>query len=623
MSSGHQRRCRGSRTLITAVLLLLSSSTSSEVAAQQHEPKKEEWYTRYSVYPPYCATPDEMARRKIPVLEKDSRYGDAQIAHASVLIRHGARTPWSGDINCWDGYWTAPDTGIWNCDLTTYLSPPSPKRVEEEEQLPDESSSPAMFLFEKHYDALMDPVHNLRNDLNGTCQLGQLLLQGYEQELTNGQYLRAAYLYAEGDDHDDRMRLLQIDDADALPWSDENLWYRVDDDQRTLMSGQVLLRGLLHEEITAYFETNGVYPIVPLHTADRIRDIVDPNEAICPRLVQVRERLERSSEFKAYNESDEAVLLREFQSKVLGVEGKMDAIDCLMTTICTDRTLPPALDDYTGESGDSGNRTRQLADPKYGDNLFQRLYDFQVQAYVLTFTMNDAEYSRLGMGPLWAEIMAGIQGIINGDAQVCCPTRPPAKIALFSGHDTTLMPILATLGPRVFDRKWAAYASMLIIEIYRLDGDKDPQLFATNHAFRLLYNGQVLTHLMDGCAADAELCDAQILIDHTADFATQDVNCTQQFFEPETYDDTISRAKNVLSTPGGIGAMILLIIGSALFGALAMFLFTGGGLPRRKRQGRRRVSVNDHEDGGISMSYEGNGDHSNSSSGEATTGALT
>ena len=74
-----------------------------------------------------------------------------------------------------------------------------------------------MFLFEKQYDALKEP---LSNELGGTCQVGQLLLRGYEQELRNGRYLRSAYLYdAENPySHDERMRLLDTSFETYDPW---------------------------------------------------------------------------------------------------------------------------------------------------------------------------------------------------------------------------------------------------------------------------------------------------------------------------------------------------------------------------------------------------------------------
>lgn len=44
------------------------------------------------------------------------------------------------------------------------------------------------FLFEKNYDALLygSTGNSTGNELNGTCQLGQLLMRGYDQELQNG-----------------------------------------------------------------------------------------------------------------------------------------------------------------------------------------------------------------------------------------------------------------------------------------------------------------------------------------------------------------------------------------------------------------------------------------------------
>lgn len=83
----------------------------------------------------------------------------------------------------------------------------------------------AMFLFEKKYDTFTNIFGSselkstVTNELNGTCQLGQLLLQGYEQELTNGKNLRNAYVYnstaTDDSSHDDRLQLLDIS-ADTI-----------------------------------------------------------------------------------------------------------------------------------------------------------------------------------------------------------------------------------------------------------------------------------------------------------------------------------------------------------------------------------------------------------------------
>jgi hypothetical protein len=79
-----------------------------------------------------------------------------------------------------------------------------------------------------------------------------------------------------------------------------------------------------------------------------------------------------------------------------------------------------------------------------------------------------AEYAKLAMAPLWAEIMENISPILNGNAaeDMSMVTSPIPKLALFSGHDTTLIPLLASLGPKVWNEKdWPPYASMMILEV--------------------------------------------------------------------------------------------------------------------------------------------------------------
>ena len=76
-------------------------------------------------------------------------------------------------------------------------------------------------------------------------------------------------------------------------------------------------------------------------------------------------------------------------------------------------------------------------------------------------TYNDGAYSKLAMGPLWSEILDNIQPIINANDR----TPPPNRLALFSGHDTTLLPLLISLGSNVWNGEWPPYASMMIIEV--------------------------------------------------------------------------------------------------------------------------------------------------------------
>lgn len=577
--------------------------------------KEKLWYTRYPHYPAYCSTPEEMATRKIPELPYKSQNSssasgptatelDTKIVHATAIMRHGARTPWGNDLNCWEDYWTNSATAIWDCDLTAYLSPPPPAKVTMEGA--DAGSDHAMFLFEKRYDALPSPwdtaegshSNYLSNYLSGTCQVGQLLLQGYSQELVNGKYLREAYLYTKREEHNPRMRLLNA--APTLS-PNGNVWdhvhFRSDDEARTLMSGQVILRGLMGKEMDAYFANKQQYPVIRLHTADYDQDIVAPNEAICPRLAEIREAYEDSMDFRLrVDQTHEANTLRQFQKDVLRVpleDQYMPAIECLMTTICNDRPLPDAVNDFRPDYApiEADEEPIESQPGDYGEHLFSRLVTFDAQQYTYNMKANDAEYAKLGMGPLWFEIMEQIQVHLRKEANA-------VQLSVFSGHDTTVMPLLASLDPNLWDDKdWAPYASMIVLEIHEVLTDN--ALFPSKFAFRLVYNGNVLTNRVTGCPSDMELCDSDILVRRIESFATLDADCERQqpFPEPVTYP--LQRTKELVSTPEGVLYLVLLVGVGVLVGAAATCLFlTGCSLPRCRRRG---MKVPTSEEDGIAL----------------------
>ena len=181
-------------TTLTAVVLhlflpLLLINNNAVATAQENKE-----YTRYAKYHPYCGTPEQMQQRSIPPLQYETNSSSSiapQLLHVTAIIRHGARTPYAGppSYQCWHGYWSDPSTSVWDCDLKTYTAPPSTDKskmiTNVEYGLLRESPD---FLFEKNYDALLygSTGNSTGNELNGTCQLGQLLMRGYDQELQNG-----------------------------------------------------------------------------------------------------------------------------------------------------------------------------------------------------------------------------------------------------------------------------------------------------------------------------------------------------------------------------------------------------------------------------------------------------
>ena len=526
------------------------------------------FYKKYKHYPLYCATPDQMKKRSIPPLKdflpnsgnannKVSPIGETRLVHVTAVVRHGARTPWSSEMKCWKGYWESKDTGKWDCDdLTTFLTTPS------REGTSSEIESKELFLFEKQYNALHFPKDKLANVLNGTCQMGQLIQQGYDQEVTNGMILREAYTYRKGEyDHDERMRLLDLSETtndDTLPW--KRLTFRADDYQRTVMSGQIVLRSLFDPELQAY---KAAHPdndiIIPLHIADEVNDVLDANENGCPKLREVKKIAQQSKEYLAFNYSQFSRDVRDYMQTKLGMDEDASPLDCLMCTICTDRPLPPAVDDYNGTT----------------KNWFTRLTEYEIQKNTLVMLHNNSEYAKLSMGPLWYEIMANINPNL---AEV--PSAP--KLSLIAGHDTTLMPLLASLGPNLWKATdWPPYASMMLIEIHELiDGRSDTNVYTSKFAFRLLFNGKILTPLVEGCHEDCELCDIVHLKAIVDPIAIREPDCS--VVDPTTNEvatGIFHGAEPVVSH--GLVLIVTLLLLSGFGGSVVTVFFMRRPLTRR------------------------------------------
>mmetsp|Transcript_6951 Transcript_6951/g.14781 ORF Transcript_6951/g.14781 Transcript_6951/m.14781 type:complete len:482 (-) Transcript_6951:667-2112(-) len=359
--------------------LYVSASTTVRSSNSVHLDRSL-YYQRYGSYPSYCSDPGEMATRKIPPLPKDGNDNGngTRLVHVTAIIRHGARTP-VHKKNCWQGHWDEPD-GIWDCQLKTVLS-----------TRPDNKGE---FLVEKIYDAFLgEKVPSpYRNRMNGTCQDGQLIQQGYDQQRSNGRYLRDAYVYDDNSDSDPRLSLFTASSLNAFQGNKDDgnynflggaLRYRSDDDQRTLASGQILLSSMFGPEVVNYRNThNGANPIITHHTADKPNDIMSSKrgKTTCPSQEAMIDRSYKSDEYSAFSKSEESMLMRQLIENELEPEGgNFGGIDCLMTSICTDRGLPDILNDYR-VGGDQDQYTK-----KYGSDRFERLLNYVRTSFLGVF----------------------------------------------------------------------------------------------------------------------------------------------------------------------------------------------------------------------------------------------
>jgi len=263
--------------------------------------------------------------------------------------------------------------------------------------------------------------------------------------------------------------------------------------------------------------------------------------------------------------------------ETMGGDFRDQGEDCLMTSICNDRDLPEILNDY-GKSNANAN----------ANNYFDRIDKYSFKPYNYAMRYNDAAYSKLAFGPLWVNILSNILAHVpvstwqNIIPQMKSEVRsPPPTLALFSGHDTTILPILASLGENVWDgQTWAPYASMIVMEIHKVgigEGDRK---------FRLVYNGKVLTDKVEGCSQGEQLCDVLHLLTRVKDFAVKERNCSS---DPSDSLD-MTAVKQMLFTREGTVLMLLVTILSGTIGALVTYVFLTRRLPCVRTDGRGMFS---------------------------------
>jgi Histidine phosphatase superfamily (branch 2) len=572
-------------------------------------------------YPDYCSTKDQIeATRHIPPLRSndgDDHVGETRLIHVAAITRHGARTPLLDDSDdaagsfCWKGYMDADaDTSVWDCSLTTWMGTPPVHAIQVEEGMttPVVPLDDSLMWMDKRYDAFAaaysssyssssssSSISNnnnmnhayLSNRLNGTCQTGQLLTHGYHQLHDIGRILRTAYLYPSDStqegykNHDERLRLT------SDTFQNSKLSFRVDDLPRTILSGQALFHGLFgHEPSSSLMPEESV---IPMTMVDYSRDVFGIHQESCPRLQELNAQALISPDFLALQQSPEARLWTKFLQAHFGRVPR-NTIDCLMTTICSDKTLPSAIDDFVNSSTRRRRRRRRhldnstsimtttstpLSSPavispsasssewddEYGRDRFRRLLQFSTQNISFPFTYQNAVISKLAMAPLWQHLLKNIKAATKSES--IDDTSYP-KLALVSSHDSTIWALLASLGMTSLLDHVPPYASLLLLEIHELiGGSRNTSTFASNFALRIVYNGNVVTSLLPGCSSTSDLCDLQVLTKlHVETFAstTRQRNCSVTTATAPTSTmagsdgSSSSNNSNTTDSNGGAGA---------------------------------------------------------------------
>ncbi|GMH62024.1 hypothetical protein TrLO_g8067 [Triparma laevis f. longispina] len=496
-------------------------------------------------YPYYCSkmnadVPSSYFRDMPRIPELDPTIvasSGAKILSASALIRHGARTPYESSF-CWSGYHTDESQYVWDCSNSIVMT-----------TAPTSSStytSDSNLLFKKVYDALTEP---LANELDGTCHVGQLIEEGVKQETRNGEQLRSSYV-GDGD-----LKLFSSDDS-FLQGSGSNgiprthVKFRGDDQQRTLQSGQLLVEALFP---TTEDQSGSENVLVDWHTSDYGSDPIYPNSYICPKLTELQNEATSSSEFIAVNTSASALKLNSILDSDLGGADWRHILDCQMTSICTDRSIPSSIDDFGADDDDS---------------IFTQIYDHASWQLAYVYQYNNNAHAKLSMAPVLKEVLeTSLTPSLTSASTSDMLDKGKPLLSIYSGHDTTIMPILSALN--IWDGAWAPYASLITIETYHVTQSGS---FPTGRAFRICYNGEAMTEKFGGCEGGGELCDLNVLVDYL-DFATFDRDCE---VEDNNEDNGVGggecEGKRGMSTPAWIFVCFILMSAASVTTA---FVVTG------------------------------------------------
>jgi ubiquitin-like domain-containing CTD phosphatase 1 len=119
---------------------------------------------------------------------------------------------------------------------------------------------------------------------------------------------------------------------------------------------------------------HGKIPIIAHHTADKDKDILSPyrGEKLCPKQQDVMRRGLASDSYHQFFYSNESLVMRQLIDDELEPEGVLfGGTDCMMTSMCTDRSIPDVIDDYKTTVDETNKYTK-----KYGPNRFERLRDY-------------------------------------------------------------------------------------------------------------------------------------------------------------------------------------------------------------------------------------------------------
>ncbi|KAI7817799.1 histidine phosphatase superfamily [Gamsiella multidivaricata] len=326
----------------------------------------------------------------------------------------------------------------------------------------------------------------------GGCIPGELTSLGAQQQQRMGQDLHKIYI--------DQWKLLPATfDPNTLRLRSTDVW-------RTKQSAENLMIGLYGQDA---LERGCAPSVCQIQILPEEIDYMTMNTNRCPRIDILDEDINRTSKVLEQLRWTHGAFRKDVNRLInkdrdLGFDGLIDAI---LPRIC--HGLPLQCEEAPINQSSPRCVTRKMAERC-----------LSVASLENAETRRDAqdvrEMLQLGIGPLAKDIRQNLLKAKNGES---------APFLVFSGHDTTLIPLLGMLGST--DMRWPPYASNLLFEVWSPPSKE--------YFVRVLYNGRVVKTTSNWC--DFEWCSLDTFIEYLGQFIVDDLDAKckttvpQRFFE--------------------------------------------------------------------------------------------
>jgi lysophosphatidic acid phosphatase type 6 len=387
-----------------------------------------------------------------------------------VVFRHGARTPLSKK------YWPAL---VDRWDVCSLPFDPVPVDVKDENGAPRPEN-----------------VHNklqVETVFNGGCHKGELTREGHIQARELGHWLRERY----------------VDALDFLPQSymDGLVYSRTTNYARTVATLQGVLTGLFPNTRAA----------IPVHTTEEMDEILFGNAKACQRLNSLIRGI--AAKAKAEPLPEDVEQLQQTVQAALGLPATeridfLDLHDAMTTMLTHGKPIPPGLQD--------AKLLKQI------EEQAAKKFALYVAGISPAALHQDTKHQvlRLGMGRLLKLMLCRMEEAMKEERTLQSEDvsgRGQPRLYLYSGHDSTIMPLLAALG-RPTDDHWPGYASNLVFELWERASNGEPYVM-------VLYNGKdvPLHEVCGGSRCSLKALQEQVLQPYLLSKSQRDEECIVHF----------------------------------------------------------------------------------------------